>query len=59
MQRIVHNTSINLYVIIMPPTSFRVNLYSIVFLNVKNFLLEAGAIPEVQLTATGFEHTNG
>ena len=38
MQRIVHNTSINLYVIIMPPTSFRVNLYSIVCLNAKELL---------------------
>ena len=41
----------------MSRTSFRVNLHSIVCLDVKEPLLEAGAICEVQVTATGFEPT--
>ena len=37
--------------------SFRVNLHSIVYLNVKE-LLEAGTTSEVYVKATGFEPTN-
>ena len=49
-----------LYVIIVSHMSFRVNPHSVVGLNVKDiqdFLLEAGTMSEVKVTAMGFEPT--
>ena len=45
-----------LYVIIMLPTSFRVNLHSIVAWMSRNSLLETGVVSEVRVTVTRFKH---